>query len=296
MPGLEETIAAIRIAHRKRRFAMKLQQKIDRSLESYIRINHTEWDPNGEDGASEKARAKANALVKALIKKARDGEGDKAIMELVAISDTARAPADRLRLEKEKEMEALAKSLPAAPWVKSVPGLGALGFATIVAEATGTKENRLGLSGYEKPERLWKRLGFAPYDGLAMSTWKRQTWRPRALAADEWTENPFKAERYAFMQQIIEKLLFKQTISKKKTASGETEPDGYYGEIYCRRRAHTKLTHPDWTDGHAKADAQRVTMKKLLRDLLREWRRATMTLPEKAHARVPAASEHRDAL
>ena len=36
-------IEQIRSHHRRRRFAMKIQQKLDRALESFIRINGTEW-------------------------------------------------------------------------------------------------------------------------------------------------------------------------------------------------------------------------------------------------------------
>lgn len=44
-----------------------------------------------------------------------------------------------------------------------------------------------------------------------------------------------------------------------------------YRRVYDRRRAHTALTHSDWTDGHAHADAMRVASKAILRDL---WRAA----------------------
>lgn len=42
-----------------------------------------------------------------------------------------------------------------------------------------------------------------------------------------------------------------------------------YRAVYDTRRAHTAVTHPDWTDGHSHNDAQRVTAKAILRDL---WR------------------------
>jgi hypothetical protein len=40
---------------------------------------------------------------------------------------------------------------------------------------------------------------------------------------------------------------------------------------YDARRAHTAVTHPDWTDGHSHNDALRVASKAILRDL---WRAA----------------------
>lgn len=44
-----------------------------------------------------------------------------------------------------------------------------------------------------------------------------------------------------------------------------------YRVVYDARRAHTAVTHPDWTDGHSHNDALRVASKAILRDL---WRAA----------------------
>ena len=46
-----------------------------------------------------------------------------------------------------------------------------------------------------------------------------------------------------------------------------------YRVVIDHRREHTATTHPDWTPGHSLADAQRVAMKALVRDLWREARR-----------------------
>lgn len=270
---LANIVDAIRMAHRFRRYAMKVQQKLDRSLESLFRVNATEWSPD----ASDADREKANREVKTLIKRIRDGD-DPAhpFARMVAMTDEARRPADQLRDEYEKQMERLAKSLPVYPWLESVRGAGALGLATIVAEAEGDNPERypgVGLSRYAKPDKLWKRLGYAPYDGHAGSTWKRMTWRPRTLTSEEWTANPFSGERYALMSQIAIWLKNAQWIGKAKTESGEGEPNGPYGEIYAKRRAATAIAHPDWTKQHSHVDAIRVMMKAFLKDLWTEWKR-----------------------
>lgn len=44
-----------------------------------------------------------------------------------------------------------------------------------------------------------------------------------------------------------------------------------YRAIYDARRAHTAVTHTDWTDGHSHNDALRITSKAILKDL---WRAA----------------------
>lgn len=46
-----------------------------------------------------------------------------------------------------------------------------------------------------------------------------------------------------------------------------------YRATYDQRRAHTAVTHPEWTDGHSHNDAIRVTSKAILRDLWIEARR-----------------------
>jgi hypothetical protein len=247
--------------HRRRRFAIKLQQKLERGLESYVRLAYTTWSP----GLDDKARAKLKQQVKDILTKARAGEGgDAELLRLINTSDKAREGADELRNDTEKEIEGLARRLPVFAWVKSVKGARELGLATIVGEAGP-------LDRYANPQKLWKRLGFAPYEGFAGSTWKRDSWRPRALTKQEWIDNPFSGERYALMVMLAEPIFRHQWIGKDKTEDGVGKPNGPYGEIYAARRAHTATTHPDWTDGHAKKDALRIMMKAYLRDLWCAW-------------------------
>jgi hypothetical protein len=258
---VDATVAALRAAHRRRRYAMKMGQKVMRSLESYIRRTATDWHPEMD----EQDRARVKKEVQAIIKAAR-ADTNHEHHRAVLIADKACEPSIKLREDDETRMTQLARSLPVYPWVESVRGAGAIGLATIVAEAGD-------LSNYSTPGKLWKRLGYAPFDGFAGSTWKRATWRPRVLAAEEWQANPFSGERYALMHQIATFLWMKQWIGKDKTGTGVGAPNGPYGEIYAARRARTKQTHPDWSDGHAHSDALRVMMKEFLKDLWIEWNR-----------------------
>ena len=260
MTTVPEIVEQIRAAHRDRRFAMKVQQKLDRSLESYIRINFTQWSPD----LDKKERDKLNKEVAAIIKAARAGDGDPRIVVMISSTDEARETFDNMRAEQEKAMEALAKQLPIYPWVESIRGFGALGLATIVAEAGD-------ISKYPNPQKLRKRLGFAPYDGHAGSTWKRESWRERTLTKEEWIANPFSGERYALMHQIVVWLVNSQWIGAAKTGTGEGKPNGHYGQVYFDRRARTAKTHPDWTNKHSQMDALRVTMQSLLTDLWCQW-------------------------
>lgn len=263
MPDLtqSEIVNHIRAEHRRRRFAMKVQQKLDRALESFVRRNCTDWTFD----ADETARKKYNEQTHAIIKAAREDEGDPIIINLVQSTDKGREPFDAVRKGNEKRMSELAAGLPVSEWVKTVHGFGMLGFATIIAEAGD-------LSNYSNPAKLWNRLGYAPFDGHAGSTWKRQKWRPRALSAEEWVEHPFSGERYALMFSLADSLFRAQWISAKKSDTEDGVPDGPYGEIYAKRRAHTLQTHPEWTKQHRRQDALRVMMKTLLKDLWTAWR------------------------
>lgn len=49
--------------------------------------------------------------------------------------------------------------------------------------------------------------------------------------------------------------------------------DPHYTAVYKTRRAHTAVTHADWTKGHSHADGLRIVSKELLKDLWREARR-----------------------
>jgi hypothetical protein len=255
-------IIILKRQHRVRRYAMKTQQKLDRALESYVRVNETNWKPE----LSEKEREEFNREVKKIITEARKGKGDPLIVLLVKNTDEGRKRFDSMRDDAELVMEKVAERLPVVPWVVSVRGAGLLGLATIVAECGD-------LSDYSGPAKVWKRLGYAPYDGHAGSTWKRDTWRPRTLSAEEWIENPFNCEKYALIHQISVWLVNCQLIGAKKTKSGKAEPRGPYGKIYLDRRANTAITHPDWTDKHSYMDGVRIAMKAFLKDLWVEWRK-----------------------
>lgn len=279
-------IEQIRAYHRQDRFMIKMQSRIDRSMEAYIRTYVFGFSPM----LSEDERKEITKKTTALIKQCRAGTAPAEyadIAEMVVMSDASRECWDKLRGQRERAMEKLAKQLPAAEFVKGVPGVGMLGFAQIIGE-TGD------LSDYADKGKVWKRLGLAPYQDLAMSTWMRESWRPRAITTAEWKDESlglfWKAERYAVMAQIAQWLWVKQWTGKDK-APPDGEPNGHYGEIYARRRAHTYFTHADeWTPMHSHKDALRYMFKQFIRDLHREWRRARVTLAERPIPSVPAAS------
>jgi hypothetical protein len=75
------------------------------------------------------------------------------------------------------------------------------------------------------------------------------------------------------MAQIVTWLVNAQWIGAAKAGNDEGKPNGYYGQLYAKRREITKKSHPDWTPGHRRSDALRITMKAFLKDLWVEWNR-----------------------
>jgi hypothetical protein len=293
----DRIIAVLASYAKRRRYAVKLQQKIDRAMESYIRINHTDWEPS----ASEAERAKFNRLVGKLIEKARTVLADiqelrakedhvaadqlalapgiaPDILQIVQITDASRAPADEVRKSSERHMLEAVRQLPVAAWIESVHGIGLPGLALLVAEAAALDSEAgraVGLDGYLNPAKLWKRLGYAPFDGHAGSTWKRDSWRPRKLTDEEWIAAPFSGSRYAVTYTLSLWLVNHQWEAPPKDKDGnpigEGHPTGPYGEIYYKRRKYTDAHRPDWTDDHKRKDGLRIAFKQFLVDLWKAW-------------------------
>lgn len=214
------------------------------------------FDP--KDGAQDaSARKRKEKIVTALLAGKASPAGDEEIYAACrGDAETivaALAPINQARANVEKEMEAIAKTLPAYSFVASVPGFSAKGLAVWISETGDLSED----SRYTTREKLWKRLGLAPYKGQAYSNWQKKG----GLTKDEWETAGYRGSRRAEVYAFADPLLRTQTVVK-----------GRYRAIYDKRRAHTQLTHPDWTKGHSHDDAMRIMSKALVRDLWRAWR------------------------
>lgn len=283
-----EVIEAIRKYHRQQRFIVKMQSRIDRSMEAFIRVNVFGFSPDMEEDERKEIVKKTMSL----IKQCRAGNASAEyldVADMIIESDKSRRSWDKLRAQRERALEKLAKAIPAvASMKKKALGVGYLGMAQIIGEAGD-------LSNYANPGKLWKRLGLAPYQGFAMSSWMRapskdfKGWVPRKLTSAEWIANPFKPERYAIISQIAQWLWVKQWIGKEK-APPDGIPAGNYGEIYRDRRRHTAQTHPEWTPMHSHRDALRYMNKRFTRNFWSEWRRASAEVTEKSIVHLSVAS------
>jgi hypothetical protein len=281
---------------------MKVQQKVDRSSQSYVRSKFTTWSPDLPEKEREACNREAKRLLatarrelelkKLLAAEHRDEKriakvadavsksepANPRIVVLADLTDQARAAFDIQRESTEKLLCQMAQQLPVWPWIESVPGVGALGLAIIVGEAGP-------LDRFPNIAKLWKRIGLNTVHGLAPSTWKVDTWRPRALTKDEWIDAGFSGERYAQISQIAQFLWMRQWIGKGKTEDGVGKPNGVYGELYAARRKHTAEARPEWTDLHAHKDALRIMMKEFLKNLWVQWMMAVNGYPPPSKAR-----------
>ncbi len=255
--------ADIRALHRTSRFALKSQSRIDRSLEAFIRVNVFGFNPHGTEKEIEAASKGAMKLLKQ-IRSMETPEEFATLEPMVHASDASRGPWDAIRNDCEKRMRKLAEQLPCYELVEATAGFGALGLAQIIGE-TGD------LSNYANVAKVWKRMGYAPHNGYAASAWRTNRADGKKLTSDEWTVVGYSPERCSIAFSLADSMFRHQITSAAKSETTYGAAKGPYGAVYIARRERTTETHPEWNKAHAHADALRVMMKALLRDLWVTW-------------------------
>jgi hypothetical protein len=262
--GRSAAISAIREESRRRRFLIKLANKQLNAAAAYLR-SALGWSRQAPKAEQEAIKKRAGAILKRLIAdKTIDADIDVLRMvgdELMVVKVSVGMVNDR-RAAVEKEMKARARTFPVFQFAKGVLGFGDLALAVIVGEAGD-------LANYPNFRMLWKRLGLAPYEGRAMSSWKAGE-----LTADEWRAAGYVARRRAELHAFIDEAMFyHQREGAEKSGLEFGLAKGPYGEVYIKRREATKLSHPDWTKLHADNDARRIMTKALVKDLWQAWGR-----------------------
>lgn len=260
VPDLTATVELLAELQTRRKFYISVTNKQTNAIKALVR-RAIGWRYDEDEAAREKTNARASRIVAAALSGKEIKLEDLAIYESLAsdlaVVASALTPYTAARNEIEKEMKRAARSLPVYAWAKGVHGFGELGLAVIVAESGN-------LSNYPKKGHLWKRLGLAPYNGKAPSTWRFEG----GLTADDWVELGYSPRRRAELYAVIGDPLFRQ----------QSVVSGPYRGVYDRRRARTLETHPDWTKGHSHNDALRIMTSHLVRDLWVAWRRSTNIL------------------
>lgn len=258
-----------------RRFLIGLRVKQTNACGALIRRG-LGFSPDLTEAQRDKIGKRATGIVSAFFA-GKELLGDDLEVASAYRSDlTAVAAALKPLLDQEaktiKEMVLRARDLPVAEWADGILGFGEKALAVVVGEAGD-------LSNYPHPRMLWKRLGLAPYDGAAGSTWRSPARRSRALDSEEWTTIGYKPSRRAEIHAFIGDPMSKhQLASAERSGTEFGSPKGPYGAVYVARRGKTKIDHPDWTLAHARADALRLMTKALISDLWSEWRGSTASM------------------
>jgi len=238
----------------RRKFYIGVVNKQSNAAKALVR-RALGWRYDEEDGDREKVNGRAARIVAAALSGKDQKEEDAAIFGVLAFDlatvAAAISPCTKARHEIELEMRRVVRKLPVYQWAKDVKGLGELGLAVIIAEAGD-------LSGYPKKGHLWKRLGMAPFEGQAYSTWRMKG----GLSADDWTDAGYSPRRRAEIYAVVSAPMFR----------AQTVAQGPYRAVYDRRRELTAGTHPDWTKAHSHMDGLRIMTKYMLRDLWQAWK------------------------
>lgn len=130
---------------------------------------------------------------------------------------------------RKRQLAKMCADHPTMQWAETVHGLG-----DAVALVMGLAPP---LADFPTPSKLWKYGGFAPDQG-------RQKGKDPKYSHDLHSMAIIRLAKPCMNQRLSP-----------------------YRAVYDRRRAHTLLTHPEWTDGHSHNDALRITAKAILLDM-----------------------------
>lgn len=157
----------------------------------------------------------------------------------------------------ERQLAKLAKRLPIAEWVESVPGLGFGSVAAIVGEAGD-------LSAYPSVAGVWKRMGLAVIDGDGRQ--RRVADAERALA------HGYNPERRSVVWVMADSMSKLQRTWLDKETGEVKKPAGAYGLILEAEKE--RALAAGISKAHAEARGKRHMSKAVLRDMTLAWRRA----------------------
>lgn len=171
-----------------------------------------------------------------------------------------------LERQAELQMRRVLRRHPLAPWIKATVGVGEKQGARLLAmigdpyirpEIT-RKDGAIEPSRPRTVSELWAYCGYKP--GQKRQKGQQSNWSRVA-----------KTRAYLIAEKAI-----RQTGNGGAIAAPSTTVHARrrspYRDVYDVRRAHTAVTHPDWSPGHSHNDALRITAKAVLRDLWRASR------------------------
>lgn len=302
MLDLQVHCAQIRQWHRRRVFAMMQRKRNDAAILAYLRVAKG-WHKKLPKSESERLKALARAAVDTAEKRQKmarkhakaiaagkpvtggalpDHPLYREFSDMIDATLRAREPFDKLEDAAVKEMERLAEQLPVwTSWASAIHGFSARGLAVIVGEAGD-------LDDYDNRGELWKRLGLAVMDG-------RRQGDPGPRATDQdWKDHGYSKRRRATMWVIGDNLIKKRKSpyravydARKAYELEQAAARGQTVEPASKRTVEQRNKYIAQIAIHRRA--QRYTEKKLLRDLLREWKNASRAKGETSVDRTNAA-------
>jgi hypothetical protein len=261
--AIDSTCQKLRELQRRKVAALKARIAIDNQLTALVAI-----ELGYSAGLEEKERKALWAKAKEAIKAMTNGTGEKDALagrvgSVVVATQQASNGFDEYLGRIEKEMQAMAKTLPIVAWASQQRGFGLLSLAAVVGECGD-------IGSYSGPAALQKRLGLAAIQHNGV-TKMPSTWRSSGgLPAEVWSEAGYSPRRRSIMY-VIGECLVKQN-------------DGEFRARYDQAKAAAKERHDDWTDGHCHNHAMLLTVKLLVKRLWQRWRGQLTDMPP----RMPA--------
>lgn len=260
----ESIIDELRVLVRRENYATRDSLRISRSLSCYV--NQFISPPGLPKGEFKKAMKHSDSCINKYKKTGDPGELPVEILVDVGESIDCIRQFDARRKELTKLIEKCAKKLHVYPWWESIHGLGAKSLGLIVGNAGN-------IGTFNKAAGLWQRMGLRNVKFKACSTWAKFE-KDNKLSANEWVDIGYCPRRRAVMFAIVSALLQHQRQVKDKELERPQRwrANGDYGKLAISRYKETIKTHPDWRPIHREFDINRVVGKRLLADLLKQWK------------------------
>lgn len=260
---------------KRRRFAIKMQSRIDRGLQSVLAGQlgyHTRLPPADRLRLFRRAAVIRSAIVNDdQLAGLTDEEYRIADIwrSVIITTEQSRGGWDLLRADVERNMEALAVQLPVWSWASIVRGFSPLGLAAIIGESCGV--NAATPAAYKSHQNLSKRLGLGVVDGV------RQGAPGAGATAEDWIKHGYKRDRRAEIWTFLDLGI------RNAQYRREGPPLGAYGALYAKQVA--VYEERGWK--HARPAAGRYMAKCFIRDLWRAWRHIESLAGGSATARSP---------
>lgn len=258
--GKDKAISSLQLLARRDFFATREVNRQMRALCCYVYQFLAE--PGLPKGEFQKAVRASDAHVKNYLKTGDPGPIPVAILGDVEDTRKCLLVLEARQKAIEKSLQKAAKELHVYPWWDSILGCSAKGLGLIVGHAGN-------IGTFHHAGGLWKRMGMLNVKGWACATHKAGD-----LTKEEWTQIGYAPKRRSIMFQVVDSLLKAQRRvgNAELEAPERWEAKGAYGQLAIDRYTEALERHPDWKPMRRQHDVNRVVGKKLLSDLLDEWK------------------------